>query len=172
MEGDLVGGIPVAQLPDTSDMAEVKVDASLTCVYYSADPETGGGGECELDIDGEPVIQVLSPAGRDPQDYVWGTFVNQNSFFISPSISAMGYQSGSLDSLPQAARLYVAFDSPAAAGDVRSIQFLFMSSHEMFMEAEFHNPESPPTSINFRMFMTDWKPPEFWTALVKSMEIA
>jgi hypothetical protein len=46
-----------------------------------------------------------------------------------------------------------------------------MSSLEMFLVAKFHNPESPPASVNFRMFLTDWKPPEFWTTFVKSMEI-
>ena len=164
MEGDLVDGIPVAQLPDTSDMAEVKVDAPLTRVYY---PESGGG----WDLDGEPVIQVLSPAGRDYEDYVWGTFVRGGMVFIGFSDSAMGYQRGSLDSLPQTARLYVAFDSPAAAGEFRPPQFLFASGPEMFLKVGPHNPESPPTSVNFRMFMTDRKPPEFWTTFVKSTEI-
>lgn len=107
MEGQFVDGIPVAQLPDTSGMAEIKVDAPFTCVYY---PESGGGWEC--DFDGEPVIQVLSPVGREEQDYVWGTFVNQNALFLSFSSSAMGYQYGGVDSLPQTARLYVAFESP------------------------------------------------------------
>lgn len=166
MEGQLVDGIPVAQLPDTSDMVEIKVDAPLTCVYY---PESGGGWDC--DLDGEPVIQVLSPAGRDYEDYVWGTFVRGDTIFIGFSTSAMGYQYGSLDSLPQAARLYVAFDSPAAAGESRPTKFHFMSRGEMFLSVEFHNRESSPTSVNFRMFMTDWKPPEFWTTFVKSTEI-
>jgi hypothetical protein len=166
MERQFVDGIPVAQLPDTSDMVEIKVDASLTCVYY---PEAGGGWWC--DLDGEPVIQVLSPAGREEQDYVWDTFVNRNALFLGFSDSAMGYRHGNVDSLPQTARLYVAFDSPAAAGEFRSTQFHFMSSLEMFLVAKSHNPESPPASVNFRMFLTDWKPPEFWTTFVKSMEI-
>ena len=166
MEGDLVGGTPVAQLPDTSDMVEIKVDAPVTCVYY---PESGGGREC--DFDGDPVIQVLSPAGRDYEDYVWGTFASGGRLFIGFSDSAMGYQRGSLDSLPQAARLYVAFDSPAAAGEPRSTQFHFMSSLEMFLSVESHTPESSSASVSFRMFMTDWKPPEFWTTFVKSTEI-
>lgn len=175
--GQLVHGAPVAQLPDTSGMVEIELNAPFTQVCYPANPESGEGAWCE--VEGTVSIQVLSPTGHGYEGYLWGAFITPRradegtfdgvSVVVDISPDMMGFRYGSSDIMPPTARLYVAFDVPATAGELRATRSGSMDDGALRLIVDVYTPT--PTPINFRMFMASGTQPEFWTAFVNAAEI-
>ena len=169
-------GVPVAQLPDTSGMVEIKLDAPYTQVCYPADPESGQDAWCE--IEGEVSIEVISPDGYGYENYLWDAFIAPSrtageafdgvSVVVNISPDMMGFRYGSSDIMPPTARLYVAFGS-VAYGELRAVRAGSMDDGALRLIVSVRDPASSP--IAFRMFMASGTQPEFWTAFVNTAEI-
>lgn len=172
-----VFGTPVDQLPDTSGMVEIKFGTSSPQVCYPADPESGAELHCV--VDEEVNVQVISSAEYSNEDLLWLAFAitvysgeaafdgNRVTIDISPDV--MGFRYGSSDIMPPTARLYVAFDAPAAAGELRDTRSGSMGDGALRLNVDVYNPT--PATINFRMFMASGTQPEFWTAFDDAAEI-
>ena len=167
-------GAPVAQLPDTSGMIEIKLDASFTWNCYSND----AGVWCSPA--GTVSDRVLFSAGYRPEECIWGASIAAGAsgagtyasvsiaVDISPDVVGFRYD-GHSHAIPLTTRLYVAFDAPATASELRTTYSGRMGDGALRLVVDVSNP--PSTSIKFRMFMADWTRPEFWTALVNAAEI-
>lgn len=170
-------GAPVAQLPGTSGMVEIELNAPFTRVCYPANPGSGGGALCRLE--GTVSIQVLSPTGHGYEDYLWGAFIDPCwasegtfdgvSVAVDISPDMLGFRYGSSRTIPPTARLYVAFDAPATAGELRATHSESIDDGALRLTVDVYTPTSTP--INFRMFMASEAQPEFWTAFVNAAEI-
>lgn len=177
--GYRVSGIPVAQLPDTSGMVEVEVKVSgpITRLCHPADPESGEGEWCE--VKGEVSTQVLTPAEPGLYELIGG-YLHASSeasggtfggvaVFINISPRVWSYRYSSYGAIPPTTRLYVAFDAPTVAGELRTVRCKVADYGALVLTADVPNPT--PTLVNLRVFITHEARPEFWTTFVNAAEI-
>ena len=163
-EGYLAYGAPIAQLPDTSGMVEIKVDATPVMICFPADPESGGGEQCEAGWDASS--QVLSPPGELPEKYVTGgSFVGVIRTDIR--YSWMDSPTGNQSTVPLGAQLYIAFDTPAATVGLRTARVKVVG----YWRAVLTVDSGGSSPFSFRIFMAAPARPEFWTAFVNAAEI-
>lgn len=181
--GPPVSGIPVAQLPDTRGMVEVLVNATVARTCQPSDPAPGEEQWCY--IEDAPVEVYVMPSGGSAESYIGGAFVadvgvgddaafNAARVVIDIYYKWMGFPYHSPVIVPPAGRLYVAFESPATAGELRAVRAGAMGDWSLRLDVDTHNPENLSAPINFRIYMArDGGGPqsEFWTTFVKSMEI-
>ena len=179
--GQRVSGVPVSQLPDTSDMVELLVNA--TAARTCPDPAPGEEQWCYIE-DASVEVYVM-PSGGSAESYIDTAFIadlgvadgaafNGARTIIDINFEWMGFPYRSPVIVPPAGRLYVAFESPATAGELRAVSAGPMGDWALRLDVDTHNPENLSAPINFRIFMArDGGGPqsEFWTAFVKSMEI-
>ena len=162
--GDSAYGAPIAQLPDTSGMVEIKVDATPVMICFPADPESGGGEQCEAGWDAS--AQVLSPPGELPEKYVaGGSFVGGVQTDIS--YSWMDSPTGDETTVPLGAQLYIAFDTPATTVGLRTARVKAVGYGWVVLTVD-SGGSSP---FSFRIFMAAPARPEFWTAFVNATEL-
>lgn len=178
-----VSGIPVAQLPDTRGMVEVLVNATVVRTCQPSDPVSGEDQWCYTE-DASVGSYVVSPGGS-AESYIENAFImdigvedgaafNAARVVIDIDFKWMGFPYRSPVIVPPAARLYVAFDSLATAGELRAVSAGSMGDWSLRLDVDTHNPENLSAPINFRIFMArDGGGPqsEFRTTFVKSMEI-
>lgn len=179
--GQRVGGVPVSQLPDTSDMVELLVNA--TVVRSCPDPVPGEEQWCYIE-DASVEVYVM-PSGGSAESYIDNAFVmsvsagdgaafNAARVVIDIDFMWMGFPYLSPVIVPPAGRLYVAFESPATAGELRAVSAGSTGDWALRLDVDTRNPENLSAPVRFRIFMArDGGSPqsEFWTAFVKSMEI-
>lgn len=179
-----VSGVPVTQLPDTSGMVEILVVATMVRTCQPSDPAPGEDQWC--DIEDASVEVYVMPSGGSAESYITNAFVmsvsagdegaafNAARVVIDIDFNWMGFPYRSPVIVPPAGRLYVAFESPATAGELRAVSAGSMGDWELRLDVDTHNPENLSAPVRFRIFMArDGGSPqsEFWTAFVKSMEI-
>ena len=181
--GQKVSGVPATQLPDTSGMVEILVNATVVRTCQPSDPAPGEDQRCYIE-DASVGVYVISPGGS-AESYIENAFVedvgvgegaalNAARVIIDTNFKWMGFPYRSPVIVPPAGRLYVAFESPATAGELRAVSAGATGDWALRLEVDTHNPENLSAPINFRIFMArDGGGPqsEFWTAFVKSMEI-